>query len=225
MPPTPPHPPVQDTREVEWQLATDDLAPVRLWLGAHRTLDGLRVEPLPPQELRDTYLDTVDWRVFRSGFALRVRQTDSHAEATLKGLRSARADVADRQEITQALPGSRIELLRAPGPVGAWLREALDDRPLRALFTAHTHRERFALHRGAQGRPVGELALDETRLLGPSQEVLERLLRVEVEVRDGPPEPLAPWVEALSQSCHLERAPENKFAAGLRAAALAPPLD
>lgn len=223
--PRPPQRPAPDEREIEWQLATDDLAPVRRWLEAHRTVNGLQIAPLPAQRLQDTYLDTPDWRVFRSGFALRVRQGAGPSEATLKSLRSARADLADRQEVTETLTGAVTDPAGAPGSVGAWLRLVLGDRPLRVLFVVHTRRERFAVHGSGRPTPIGEIALDETVVRAPSEVPLERLLRVEVEVRGGNPQALASLVEALQRSCRLRPARENKFAAGVRAAALAPPLD
>lgn len=223
MPLTPIAAPGQD-REIEWQLAAADLAPIQAWLAANPAVCGLRIEPLPGERLRDTYFDTADWRVFRSGYALRLRQGDSHAEATLKSLRSARTDLADRQEITEALAGGQNAPEQAPGAVGRWLRGALDREPLAPLFTACTQRERFAVYGPAPEAAIGEIALDETRLLGTVQAPRERLLRVEVELRDGNPETLAPLVEALRHACRLAPARENKFAAGLRAAALVPPL-
>lgn len=222
MPSTSQHGSAGNAREIEWQLAADDLAPVRRWLDAHPSLNGLRINPLPRQHLRDTYLDSPDWRVLRSGFALRRRQDAAHVEATLKGLHSARADLADRREISEVLPGAADSPERAAGAVGEWLRHVLGDRALRVLFTAQTLRERFAVHCGA--RQAAEIALDHTSLLGPAEAPLGQLLRVEVEVREGPPERLAPLVQALRQSCRLAPAHENKFAAGLRAAGLAPPL-
>lgn len=224
LPPALERPAAEDRREIEWQLATDDLAPVRRWLGAHATVGGLRITPLSPQQLRDMYLDTDDWRVFRSGFALRVRQQGGHAEATLKSLRSARADVADRREVTEPLADGTAAPTQAAGPVGAWLCGVLAGRPLRALFAVQTLRERFAVRQREHDEAMGEVALDETLLLDPVQKPLEKLLRVEVEVRGaGPPAALAPLLEALQRFCALTPAPENKFAAGLRAAALTPP--
>ncbi|MHB1571708.1 MAG: CYTH domain-containing protein [Steroidobacteraceae bacterium] len=224
MPLKPPAPLEQHTREIEWQLAAADLAPVQTWLVANPAVGGFRIEPLPGERLRDTYLDTDDWRVFRSGYALRLRRGHSHAEATLKSLRSARTDLADRQEITETLADGQNALEQMPGPVGRWLRGVLDREPLAPLFTACTQRERFAVYAAAPGAAVGEISLDETHLLATSQAPRERLLRVEVELRDGHPEALAPLVEALRQACRLAPARENKFAAGLRAAALVPPL-
>ena len=224
MPPTPPALPAQVTREIEWQLAAVDLAPIRTWLAANPAVCGLRVEALAGERLRDTYLDTADWRVFRSGYALRLRQRASHAEATLKSLRSARTDLADRQEVTEALVDGQNAPEHAPGAVGQWLRGVLERQPLASLFTACTRRERFAVYAAAGEVPIGEIALDETHLLGATPAPPEPLLRVEVELRGGEPQALAPLVEALRRNGRLVPARENKFAAGLRAAALAPPL-
>src|SRR6185437_2177057 len=97
---------------------------VRRWLGRHSILDGLAIERLSTQQLHDTYLDTPDWRIFRAGFALRLRDKQGKAEATLKGLRSARKDVADRRELTEPLPDGGIKALAlASGPVGSRVRD------------------------------------------------------------------------------------------------------
>ena len=215
----------RDAPEIEWQLAAGDLDAVRRWLSAGVPTAGLRIEPLPPQSLRDAYLDTADWRVLRAGFALRVRREGAHAEATLKSLRSARTDRAERREITEALPDGPAVPERSEGPVGSWLYRTLGTAVLRPLFVAHTHRERFAVRQGMTAGQLGEIALDETELLDSALRPLERLHRVEVELIEGNPEALLPLVEALCDACGLEPARENKFAAGLRAAALRPPSD
>lgn len=213
----------EDRLEIEWQLAAEDLAAVRRWLGASAKLSGLSMDPLPPQALRDTYLDTADWRVLRAGFALRLRREGASAEATLKSLRSARSDRAERREITERLPGGSIAAEQMSGSLGSWLHSTLGSAVLRPLFIAHTHRERLAVRQGPSGGQIGEIALDETRLFDADQRPLEWLRRVEVELTAGRPEALLPLVEALRGACGLEPARENKFAAGLRAAALTPP--
>lgn len=212
-------------RELEWQLLAEDLDAVRSWLNGHPKVTGCTVAPLPPQRLRDTYLDTADWRLFRSGFALRLRERDTALEATLKGLRSERKDLADRVELTETLHEGPATLARAPGPVGVRIREITAAAPVRALFRVQTRRQRYGVRRDGQLRDIGEIALDETSLLRASGGgFLERLRRVEVEASD--PEslqPLASLVEALRAACRLRPATENKFAAGLRAAGLLPP--
>src|SRR5450631_966032 len=109
----------KDGREVEWQLACTDLGSVRRWLADHGTIDGLVLEPRSPLQLFDTYLDTDDWRIHRAGFALRIRSESGKSEATLKSLHSARAEVADRRELSEMLANSESESIRRSiGPVG-----------------------------------------------------------------------------------------------------------
>ncbi|HVS77331.1 MAG TPA: CHAD domain-containing protein [Steroidobacteraceae bacterium] len=217
--------PGTDAREVEWQLAATDLGSVRRWLGRHATLDGLKIEPLPAQELRDTYLDTADWRIFRAGFALRLRGNGGEVEATLKSLRSARDDVADRQEITEPLRGDDPQALtRTEGPVGRRVRAAAGREPLRPLFEVRTSRRRYAVRGRSSPAAVGEISLDETRFARPNGGNRGKVLRrVEIEAADGASARLERLAERLRKGCGLQRSTENKFAAGLRTAALAPP--
>jgi len=73
----------------------------------------------------------------RAGFALRLRDKDGRSEATLKGLRSARDDAADRREITEPLSAGTAKALgRVTGPVGARVHDVAGTRPLRTLFDA-----------------------------------------------------------------------------------------
>src|ERR1043165_3744153 len=96
----------KDGREIEWQLASNDLGSVRRWLDDHSTLDGLVLQPRPTLKIFDTYFDTDDWRIHRAGFALRIRSEAGKAEATLKSLRSARTEMADRREVSESLDGT-----------------------------------------------------------------------------------------------------------------------
>ena len=218
-----------EAREVEWQLTAPDLGPVRRWLDRHAQLDGLSIEPLPGQQLHDTYLDTEDWRVFRSGFALRLREkSKGHVEATLKGLRSARVDVADRREITERVPEGRAKALaQAAGPVGSRVRDVAGVRPLRTLFDVRTSRQRFAVRSRNPAAAVGEIALDEARFSRGHGQIAHRrpmvLTRVELEASGPDSAALEQLAERLCTECGLHPAKENKFAVGLRSASLEPP--
>ena len=215
-----------EAREIEWQLTAPDLGVVRRWLERHPLLDQLRIEPLPTQQLHDTYLDTEDWRVFRAGFALRLRERDGHVEATLKGLRSAREDVADRREITeQLLTGRAKALIRATGPVGSRVRNVAGVKPLRTLFDLRTSRQRFAVRSRNGASVLGEIALDEARFSrGQRHRRPLVLTRVELEATAGSASaPLERLAERLRTECDLHPARENKFSVGLRSASLEPP--
>src|SRR6185437_4865660 len=215
-----------DVREVEWQLTAPDLGLVRQWLDRHTVLDDLRIEPLSAQQLHDTYLDTEDWRVLRAGFALRLREKNKgHVEATLKGLRSARDDVADRREITESLSDGKAKALaRATGPVASRVRDVAGVKPLRTLFDLRTSRQRFAVRSRNPAAVVGEVALDETRFSrGNGHRRPMVLTRVELEATGPDPAPVERLAERLRAECGLLPATENKFAVGLRSASLEPP--
>jgi triphosphatase len=216
-----------EAREVEWQLTAPDLGVVRRWLDQHPRLDRLSIGPLPAQQLHDTYLDTEDWRLFRAGFALRLRQRAGQLEATLKGLHSARVDVADRREITERLPrGGLKTLAQAAGPVGSRVRDVAGIKPLRPLFEVRTSRQRFAVRNGNPDAAVGEIALDEARFSrGAGQRRPMLLTRVELEATGHDSTPLERLAKRLRAECGLSPATENKFAVGLRSASLGPPRE
>jgi CHAD domain-containing protein len=213
------------SRELEWQLAATDLGAVRHWVGRHPDLDGLRIELLPTQQLHDVYLDTEDWRIFRAGFALRVRAKNGGFEATLKGLRSARDDVADRRELTEPLAEGRASALaRAAGPVASRVRDVVGVKALRKLFEVRTSRERYAVRTRDGDSAVAELALDEahfSRRKGHRSPMV--LKRVELEALDRSCGALEGLAARLRADCGLQDATESKFAAGLHSAALEPP--
>ncbi len=211
-----------EEREVEWQLAAPDLGVVRRWLEQHPLWEDLRIEPRPTQQLHDVYLDTEDWRLFRAGFALRLRENEGRIEATLKGIRSARNDAADRREISEPLPKGGIKGLGdATGPVGSRVRDVAGVKPLRPLFEVRNSRQRFAVRRGNPAADVGEIALDEarfTRTNGRRRPLV--MTRVELEAIGSDSAPLERLAERLHTECGLDPAKENKFAVGLRAASL-----
>jgi len=218
-----------EAREVEWQLTAPDLGPVRRWLDRHARLDDLTIEPLPAQQLHDMYLDTEDWRVFRAGFALRLREEKKgHVEATLKGLRSAREEVADRREITERVSQGRAKALaQASGPVGSRIHDVAGVKPLRTLFDVRTVRQRFAVRSRNPAAAVGEIALDEARFSRGNGHGVHRrplvLTRVELEASGSDSGALERLAERLCAECGLHPAKENKFAVGLRLASLEPP--
>jgi CHAD domain-containing protein len=216
--------PGAQAREVEWQLAAPDLGAVQRWLQQHPVLEHLSIEPLPPQELHDTYLDTEDWRVLRAGFALRLRARDGRLEATLKGLSSARRDVADRREISEPLSRGGVKALaHAKGPVGTRVRDVTGVKPLRTLFEVRNSRQRFAVRSRHSGAAVGEVALDDARFVRADGRRPLVLTRVELEAASSDLAPLERLAERLRSECGLHPATENKFAVGLRAASLEPP--
>jgi CHAD domain-containing protein len=223
--PTPKQEPAgqKDGREVEWQLASTDLASVRRWLDDHGTVDGLVLEPQAPLRIFDTYFDTDDWRIYRAGFALRIRSEDGKAEATLKSLRSASTQMADRRELSEALVDTASESIRQlTGPVGTRVHAVSGAHTLQPLFEVHTSRQRYAVHAADEAQPLGEIALDETVISRPHGAPQTSMQRVEVEALTDSHEPLKTLVNTLRSECALESASGSKYSQGLKSVGLAP---
>jgi len=208
---------------VEWQLACTDLGFVRRWLADHGTIDGLVLEPRSSLQIFDTYLDTDDWRIHRAGFALRIRSGSGRSQATLKSLKSASAEVADRRELSETLENSESESIRlSTGPVGTRVHALSGARRLVPLFEIRTSRQRFSIRREDEAQQLGEIALDETVISRPRGAPQMSMQRVEVEALTETREPLQLLVKTLQRNCALEAAFDTKFSNGLKSAGLVP---
>ncbi len=206
-------------KEIEWQLAADDLGTVQQWLTEHKVIDGFTIEPRPSQRIYDTYLDTDDWRVHRAGFALRVRDLPGHSEATLKELAGSADGPKIRREINELLsPAEGDPLAHGNGPVSTRVRALAGMRALRPLFRVRTHRQRYAVLR--EDREAAEVVLDKTLLASPDGRHKADLQRVEVEALSEPPQVLHGLVEQLRAGCALQPAKQSKYEAGLASAGL-----
>jgi triphosphatase len=238
-----------DHQEVEWQFDGADLARVEAWLKEHPEGLGVVVGPDVDKELADTYHDTGDWRLYRAGYALRLRKVDQRrSEATLKSLAPATEDGSvRRREISEPLRGDDVAALlrkKKPGPVGERLRALVGDREVRTLFEVRTRRRIFDLfdeQAGGDSSPggvlqdtsgdirrdssrVGEVALDSSEI--PLGDEPLRLARVEVEADASAPEIysnlLKGFVESMEEALGLLPAAHSKYEAGLLAAELDP---
>ncbi len=226
-----------DHMEIEWQFDTTDLDMVQRWLEANASSHGVSVRPAEVRQQRDTYFDSVDWRVFNAGYALRVRRLTGHAEATLKSLVPAGQGARHRREISEELADDQVppatvitasppvitalELLhRATGEVGRRVNALSGTRRVRRLFELQTERHVYEILIG--GKPAGEIALDETHIVAQPRGKEARLRRVEVEVYDDSAVELRTFVEALHKACDLRRSITTKFEAGLMAQRLVP---
>ena len=224
-------------QEVEWQFEAPDLGRVESWLARHPSACGLAVIPRAARELTDTYYDTEDWRLYRAGYALRVRRDGEGAEATMKSLAPAEDALRRRREITEPLDRGVVAPRDTSGPVGERLRRLAGAGDLHPIFEVRTYRRTFALRperpfaeeiaKGASGDPgprerdpaIGEVALDESELSG---EMSRRLSRVEVEVEAGFVQDVEEFVGRLREALGLRPTETSKFEAGLSVAGLEP---
>src|ERR687898_3399008 len=184
-------PSATDHQEIEWQFDAGELERVEGWLDQHDSgTAGLLIAPESTVEITDPYYDTDDWRFYRAGYALRVRNTDGAVESTMKSLTPAEGSLRRRREISEPLSDDRRSTLReAPGPVGGRIRPLVGRRELRPLFTFETRRQGFALllEGSADGKQdsvrIGEVSLDTSEI--PLGEETAGLTRVEVEATLG----------------------------------------
>ena len=226
-------PPVtNDVQEIEWQFDALDLRPVLRWLDRRRAAAGRRhaVEVVANGNgvtQVDRYLETDDWRFQRAGYSLRIRRLGRRrdAEATLKGLDAASADVPglrSRRELSERLGAADLQtLLRAERARGRARTCRRGKKPLLPLFEVRTRRRTFFLK--AEGLPPGEIALDETAI----QPAGRRIPGTTAAGRDRGARgrrcrALEPFVRELRDACALQPAGLSKFEAGLLSSDLRP---
>jgi CHAD domain-containing protein len=166
-----------DIQEIEWQFDAGDPEVVEEWLEEYGSDSGFSVAPGSTRELTDTYLDTEDWRLYRAGYALRVRRKGSNktSELTMKSLASAgdgSGDKVRRREISERVSNGDAgfpDLSKSRGPVGERLRTLVGSREVRPLFEIRTHRRTFSLRLEVQDDSV-EGRTDE---VGSSEEIVQ----------------------------------------------------
>jgi triphosphatase len=161
-----------DQQEVEWQFDSADLAPIERWLKSNHEDLGIFVESGEEKKLTDVYYDTADWKLYRAGYALRIRGLGPRrSEATLKSLASAATgdNARRRREISEPLrgevPGALLSKKRL-GLVGECLKALVDSRELRPLFELHTRRRAFDLFEVETGSVYGSVESQDDGPLG-----------------------------------------------------------
>ena len=228
-----------DHQEIEWQFDAADLEPVEAWLKQHSSNSGLVVEPESDERVADTYYDSEDWRFYRAGYALRVRNVGGVAEATMKSISPADGNVRRRREISEPLTDDKPSTLNgAKGPVGGRARSLLGGRKLVPIFEVRTRRRTFGVlleaHEPSEnGEPdgtaeervrIGAVMLDETEVPLDGSREAARLGRVEIEAGAGtaPTPDLRGLVDEMQYALDLDPAQISKFEAGLYATGSTP---
>lgn len=215
--------PPPDGIEVEWQFGVDDLAAAERILRDRAATLGLALTPGATTVLFDEYLDTADWAFHRASFALRLREADGNAEATLKGFGDQSDGPYRRREINEPLDVAAMgELLASTGPVARRVRAVVGPGELRGLFSLRTERSTFDVHANGTGQPVAEVALDATEVENAGGAALA-LTRIEIELADpGALAAVERLATALGSVQGFERASASKFAVGLAATGQSP---
>jgi triphosphatase len=159
-----------DQLEIEWRFDAPDLAAAASWLaGPGLASSNVTVAEGKTKELSDAYHDTRDWRVYRAGYALRVREGEGPAggfEVTFKSLASEDGlkGESKRREVTETHRGNArgaIEVLRGSrGPAGELLRTFAGAREAPSLFALRNRRRTFDLVLHEDAPENGGLVVD-----------------------------------------------------------------
>ena len=216
------NPPATDHREIEWQFDADGLEPVEGWLTRYAS------EPSGPTltadsavGIKDSYFDTEDWRLYRAGYALRVREIDGKVEATMKSLEPSEGSLRNRREISEPLDDDQpTTLMESRGPAGSMSRKIIGGHELRRLFGIRTRRQRFVLQLDDS---AGEVSLDASKI--PVGEDSVSLRRVEVETDTAPTQELRDFVDEMRSALDLSSGTLSKYETGLYASGLDPAGD
>ncbi|MFN3705378.1 MAG: CHAD domain-containing protein [Thermoflexales bacterium] len=218
--------------EVEWQFDADSLLDVEEWLHQRAEQGELQLNFLPLVKHCDHYLDTPDWRFYRAGYVLRVRQNehDETIMVTLKSFGTRKGGLRVREELSEMLAATNNHalpqrLIASNGQVGQRIQAVVGRERLQALCEVHTERQRITLR--ADGEQIAEIALDAITIPSGQRRLPYRIQRVEVELSAG----LSPqqysqaerFVEALRRACKLTPAKTSKFHLGISVNRLAPP--
>ncbi len=177
--------------------------------------------PLPTQELRATYYDTVDRRLARWGITLRHRTGEGDRAAWTLKLPTPAADVAG------VTPASREEMEIEGGP--GTIPEVLVDlvtahvrsHPLAPAAVLATTRAGWRLVAG-DGHPVAELTTDDVSVMeGP--EIRSRFSELELEAREASLDDLAALTRRLLEAGAVGAEPIPKAVRALGPTATGPP--
>ncbi len=164
------------------------------------------------EDLCDTYLDTPDRSLLRSGYACRQREQDGCAVISLKSLHGTEDNIHRREEVEAPL--ARIEIPPEQWPDSAARQRvlALIDPLMRLQPLLHLEQRRVVRDVLYAQRLVAELSLDTVKSYGQVYHELE------VELKGtGTEYDLAAILDKLAQMPGLKPEPRSKFERALAA--------
>jgi CHAD domain-containing protein len=242
-----------DEREVEAKFTVTDPEAVQELAALDVLSDALWLHHDRLVEISDTYYDTPDYGLLRSGVVLRVRQTQDGRLVTLKGLkRFGLGVIHDRLEIEAPIPTGAPRLDPTAWPAGIRQRvvQSAGERPdlapvamleqsryFRQVFRgARPHSEAHAAGAGsapgAGEAPLAELTIERVTVFDPDRtgvrrgepELAARFAELEVELLPGGGiGDLREVAELLARRGDLEPSGQSKFERALRMCASHPP--
>jgi predicted adenylyl cyclase CyaB len=174
-------------------------------LGGH----GLRFDRLEVQ--RNTYFDTATFELSTRRWSLRLRQLEDSSIFTFKGKSNVRDGFAEREELeVEVANATRLEELRDPEILARVTQIAplSDFKPVAQL---ETKRLIYQLEK------IGEVTLDDVRVINSNGNLVEQFTEVEIELEDHvDPILLEPVLKHLRELAPLEPSTMGKFQRAMR---------
>ncbi len=168
--------------------------------------------------VRDTYLDTADWWLYRAGIACRLREADD-VSLELKTLAPARRGLSIRREFCETLaaaPSGRID--RLPGEtIRAWLEPLMPHPAVAAKM--HLVQDRVLYDAASADGTAFRASADTVRVNDA-----EPYVQIELELLEGAEQALRNLGDTFCKQFGLAPADGSKFERGLILVGLAPPV-
>ncbi len=161
------------------------------------------------------YFDFADLALFKAGFSLRVRQSDSGYVQTLKSLSGEGGAALVRFEREWMLMRNRLDVTRLAGTPVSSLMATRREAPIRQVFTTDINRAVYTL--ALKDDAVVEVAVDNGHVR--SGENAQPIHEIELELKAGTTTALYRFASALHESCHLAISADSKAMRGYRLAA------
>jgi inorganic triphosphatase YgiF len=171
---------------------------------------GLRFDRLEVQ--CNTYFDTPAFELRSRRWSLRLRQLETTSVFTFKGSSTVQDGFAEREELEVEVPGATgLSALRDP-QILARISQVAPLEAFKPVATLETNRRIYRLE------TIGEVTLDDVRVLDSNGERVENFTEVEIELEDGvDPVLLEPVLAHLRELAPLEPSAMGKFQRAMRA--------
>jgi CHAD domain-containing protein/uncharacterized protein YjbK len=175
-------------------------------------LGGYAVHALGLEQQVNTYFDTPEFALARARWALRVRELEDRSIVTLKGPGSVTNGLHAREELEAEIPvGRGLEALTDPEILGRIAGCANLER-LERLVRLETKRHRFEI------TDVGELTLDQVRVLNADDETALEFEEIELELEGDLPGGVVETIEnAIRAIAPVRRSTTSKLQRALGA--------
>jgi inorganic triphosphatase YgiF len=183
-------------------------------------LGGLPLAPVTVRLQEDTYLDSADFHLFRSGYSLRFRHRDGIVKANLKSIPGPRSRklLRERLEIEEEVPGE-TSVAELPAAILRVIAKAIEGVDLEPVVRIRTERQLFRL--GPEEEPAAMFCVDRAWVIpGAGGDPVHGFLEVEVEDAGGGRDVLSKAGNELMDEHGLRPSALSKFERGLRALGL-----